>query len=200
MSETYDSATAQKTAPKERRDFFRISQDVYFDFKAVDSFTAETEAAEEQFEDAASLSLVNELKRLDKDSVQTLRLLTEKNRLLGDYLQTLSNKIDVIARHNLFTHENNVTQGKSKTRINLSEDGLAYLADRAIYKDSYLALRLIFMPNYVPVATFARVIRCEPVKDQFHIAVKFHRLTDADRQALSKQILKAQTASRKNRG
>ena len=85
------------TDNQERRDFFRISQDVYFDYKVVDSFCAETEIPENQFDDAVSLNLLNELKRLDKDNIQTLRLLTEKNRLLGDYLQTLSSKIDLIA-------------------------------------------------------------------------------------------------------
>ena len=186
-----------RAVQKERRDFFRISQDVFFDFKVVDSFAAESDHPENQFEDAVSLSLVNELKRLDKDSVQTLRLLTEKNRLLGDYLQVLSSKIDLIARHTLFTQEN-LSNNKRKARINLSEDGLAFMAERAIYKDSYIVVRLIFLPSYIPVASFAKVVRCDAKEDKYQVAAKFFRLSDTDRQELSKQILKAQATLRKS--
>lgn len=181
---------------KERRDFFRITQDVHFDYKIVDSHCVETEAPVDQFDDAVSLSLLNELKRLDKDNIQSLRLLTEKNRLLGDYLQSLSSKIDLIARHSLFAHDN-FAQSRPKTRINISEDGLAFMSDRAIYKDSYIVVRLVFLPYYVPVTSFAKVIRSESKDDKYQNAAKFHRLADADRQELSKQILRAQTASKR---
>lgn len=188
---------ANKSAPsRDKRDFFRISQDVIFDYKVVDSYTAESDKPEDEFEDAVSLGLLNELKRLDKDNVQTLRLLTEKNRLLGDYLQSLSSKIDLIARHSLFAHDSGDKE-KAKTRINLSEDGLAFIADRALYKGGYLAVRLIFLPAYSPVVAFAKIIRCEPKEEQYQIAARFHRLPDSERQELSRQILKAQVSQRK---
>ncbi|SMF30997.1 PilZ domain-containing protein [Alteromonadaceae bacterium Bs31] len=185
-----------KDLGRERRDFFRVSQDVLFDFKLADAFSAENDSPEIEFEDSISLSLVNELRRLDKDSLQTLRLLTEKNRLLGDYLQTLSSKIDLIARHTLFAQDGEAGE-RPKTRINLSEEGVAFIADRALYKGNYLAVRLIFLPNYVPVVVFAKVIRCEAKDDSYQIAAKFHRLQDKDRQELSRQILKAQVTQKK---
>ncbi len=182
----------------DKRDFFRVSQDVIFDFKPAESFSAEHDKAENEFEDAVSLSLIEELRRLDKDNIQTLRLLTEKNRLLGDYLQTLSSKIDLIARHTLFAQDANANS-KPTTRINLSEDGLAFLSDRPIYKGSYISVRLIFLPSYSPVITFAKVLRCDIKDDQHQIAAKFHRLTDVDRQEISRQILKAQVNHRKKK-
>jgi len=182
------------THNKDKRDFFRVSQDLIFDFKPADTYSAENETAESEFEDSVSLSLIKELKRLDRDNVQTLRLLTEKNRLLGDYLQSLSSKIDLIARHSLFAQES-ATQ--NKTRINLSEDGLAFISERAIYKDSYVAVRLIFLPSYSPVMTFAKVLRCEPREERYQVAAKFHRLDENDRQELSKQIMRAQVNNRR---
>ncbi len=188
-----------KTAPPsaaEKRDFFRISQDVIFDHKPVDAFTAENNKPDTEFDDAIALSLINELRRLDRDSVQTLRLLTEKNRLLGDYLQTLSNKIDLIARHSLFAQDTD-SQNRATTRINLSEDGVAFLSDRALYKDSYLTVRLIFLPEYSPVITYAKVLRCDQKDEQYQVAAKFHRMNDTDRQEVSRQIMRAQVAHRK---
>lgn len=181
---------------RERRDFFRVSQDIIFDYKLVDAFTAENDSPEVEFEDSVSLSLINELRRLDRDSVQTLRIITEKNRLLGDYLHVLSSKIDLIARHTLFSAENGA-KDRTKTRLNLSEEGIAFTAERTLYKGNFLALRLIFLPNYVPVVVFAKVIRCEPKDESYQIAAKFHRLADKDRQELSRQIIKTQVSQKK---
>lgn len=184
---------------RENRDYFRISQDVIFDFKVVDAFSAEHDQAESAFEDAVSLNLLHELRRLDRDNVQTLRLLTEKNRLLGDYLQTLSSKIDLIARHSLFSQHSNNTQ-KPTSRVNISEDGIAFLCDRALYKGNYLAIRLIFLPSYSPVITFAKVLRCTEKGEEYQVAAKFHQLSDLERQELSRQIRKAQVSERKTGG
>ncbi len=191
---------SKETPPKpmENRDYFRISQDIIFSFTPVDAFAADNDDAESAFEDAISLNLLHELKRLDRDSEKTLRFLTEKNRLLGDYLQTLSSKIDLMARHILFAQQSDQSH-QPTSRVNLSEDGIAFASDRALYKDSYIAVRLIFLPSYSPVLSHAKVLRCEQKDDAYQIAAKFYRMPDIERQELSKQILKAQVATRKKK-
>ncbi|VUD68824.1 hypothetical protein TDB9533_04183 [Thalassocella blandensis] len=190
----------ENSGKAEQRDFFRVSQDVIFDYHVVDSFTADERDPQHEFESSISLNLLSDLRRLDKDSEQTLRVLTEKNRLLGDYLQTLSAKIDLIAKQVLF--EQDKDKGRPKTRINLSEDGLAFLSDRMLYKNSYIALRLIFLPYYTPVTSFAQVIRCkqrDEKEQSFHTAVKFHRLSESDRRELARQIMRTQAQGRKKK-
>lgn len=192
------SSDSADKAKMERRDFFRVSHDVLFDFKIIDSYTAENGDPEGEFADSVSLHLLNELRRLDKDNVQVLKLLTEKNRLLGDYLGSLSNKIDLIARHALFV-QSGQDQEKPTERINLSEDGIAFISNRAIYKGNFLVLRLIFLPQYVPVIVFAKVVRCDAKNKLHQVAAKFHRISDQSRQDLSRQILKAQVNQKKAR-
>jgi len=192
--------TTQASAnTSERRESYRITQDSLFDYKLVDSFTAENETASSQFEDSDSSNLVNELRRLDKDSVQTLRLLTDKNRLLGDYLQTLSKKIDLIARHSLFASEGADSTGANarRKRLNLSEDGIAFLCDRTLYKGNFIAVKLVFLPLYTPIVAFARVVRCEQKGDEYRVAAKFFRISDKDRQEVAKQVLKAQVKNKR---
>lgn len=181
--------------PKDKRDFFRVNHDVLFDFKTVDGYSAENQDASELIDDESSVDLLNELKKLDRDGIKTLQLISEKNRLLGDYLLTLSKKIDLIARHSLFAQS--TSENKPTTRINLSEDGLAFMAERALYKDSFIAVRLVFLPSYSPVLSFAKVLRCEQKDSNYHVAAKFHRISEVDRQELSRQILKAQISARK---
>lgn len=181
---------------KEKREYFRISQDVLFDFSQVDAFAAESQTPESEFEDEIAIGLLNELRRLDRDNAQTLRLLTEKNRLLGDYLRVLSSKIDLIARQTVMASAP-LTRETPKARINLSEDGLAFTCDRALYKDSFIAVRLVFLPSYSPVVAFAKVLRCNHINDNYQIAARFYRLSPANQQELAKQVLRAQAGARK---
>lgn len=187
---------APTSSNSDKRDFFRISQDVLFDYKIVEAFSAENDEPDGQFEDGKSMSLLDELRRLDRDGLQALKILSEKNRLLGDYLRNLSQKIDLIARHTLFGSDD-TSSDQPTMRVNLSEDGLAFASDRAIYVGNFLVLRLIFLPHYLPVVTFAQVVRCEQKGETYQIAARFHRLAKKDRQVLARQILKAQVDHKK---
>lgn len=180
--------------PPERRNAFRISNDVIFDFRVVDNHTAEEGEPESAIGDGVAMQLVTELRRIDREAQQLLKIISDKQRLLGDYLQKLNQKVDLLARHAMFSAGEN----GSTTRIDLSEDGVAFYSDRALYKGNFLVLRMIFLPNYTPVIVFASVSRCEEEGDDgYRIGARFHRLRDQDRQELARQIIKAQVSHRK---
>lgn len=180
--------------PPERRNTFRINNDVIFDFRVVDSHTAEEQEPEQAIGDGIALHLVAELRRIDREAQQLLKIITDKQRLLGDYLQKLNQKIDLIARHSMFSSG----QNGGTVRVNLSEEGVAFRSDRALYKGNFLVLRMIFLPSYTPVIVFASVSRCEDEGDEgYRIGAKFHRLREQDRQELARQIIKAQVSHRK---
>jgi hypothetical protein len=180
--------------PPERRNTFRINNDVIFDFRVVDNHTAEEQEPEQAIGDGLALHLVAELRRIDREAQQLLKIITDKQRLLGDYLQKLNQKIDLIARHSMFSSGDN----GDTARINLSEEGVAFRSDRALYKGNFLVLRMIFLPSYTPVIVFASVSRCEDEGDEgYRIGAKFHRLREQDRQELARQIIRAQVGHRK---
>lgn len=188
------SSTAVK---KEKRDAFRIDEDLHFEFKPVSNAIVEEMLLEAAFEDADdSLSLIHQLSKIDREASQILKLLTDKNRLLGDYLGTLNRKIDTIGRHIAF-HSEESLRSRPKTRISLSEDGIGFICDRSLYKGSYIVVRLVFLPNYHIATSFAQVVRCVQKDDKYQIAAKFHKIADKDRQVVSRQILKSQVAARK---
>lgn len=182
---------------REKRDSFRIDEDLHFEFRQVSSSFAEEATIEEAFEDNDdSLRLINQLNKIDREASQSLKLLSDKNRLLGDFLNSLNRKVDIIGRHLAFNSVESL-KNRPKTRVSVSEDGIGFISNKSLYKDSMIAVRLIFLPNYYIASSFAKVVRCVQKDDKFQIAAKFHQIYDKDRQVISRQVLKSQVNARK---
>lgn len=176
----------------EKRDHYRTSQEVLFDFKTVDTRSAEQGQAAAAFTDSRPAPMLEELRRLDKELQQLGSLLSAEQRLLGDYLHKLNSKIDVVARYSIFA-----TESDSKVSVlSISEGGVSFICDRALYKGNFLALRIIFLPSYTPVVVFARVTRCDAQDGHHRVAAEFHRLKETDRQEIAKQVLRSQISER----
>lgn len=179
--------------PSERRSFFRVDQDVVFDYKQIDTHTVQTKAPEEAIDGGIAMHLVGELRQIDRETQQMLKVIGDQDRLLGEYLTKLNTKVDLIARHSMFS----VHQGNHATRLNISEGGVAFKGNKALYVGNFLVLRMIFLPSYTPVIVFAKVIRCEADSNEYRIAATFHDISDQDRQELARQVMKAQVNHRK---
>lgn len=178
----------------EQREFFRVNHDVLFDYKIVDADTANDADPAEVDTEGFNIQLARELRKLDREISQAFQIIAKKDALLGDALTKLNQKIDKLTQYHLSSNEQ---RNQEKTRINLSEGGVAFRGSRAMYKGNYLLLRLVFLPSYLPVLLFARVVRCESKDSEHHIAARFHRVSPAVQQELARQILKAQALNRK---
>ena len=178
----------------EQREFFRINQDVLFDYKVVDSFTAQDQAAEEAAEDILGSNPATELRKIDRELQQALQALSRKDSLVAEALSKLNRKVDKILQHSAFSGD---SAGQNKSRINLSEGGIAFKSSRALYRGNYLLLRLVFLPGYLPVVIFAKVVRCESKDDEHQVAARFHEISAQTQQELARQIMKAQAAKRR---
>jgi hypothetical protein len=198
-SQPHDNSAAN------RRNFFRINHDVVFDCVPVDAYTANNRGPDSTFGDSSALTLAAQLRHIDAEANKKLNLLAERDPILGEYLQLLTRKVDLLARRTIMADE--AKQPHVSKRINLSEAGVAFESDRAYYKGNYLAIRLVFLPNYVSVTAFAEVIRCRSTEEdsttggeRFQVAAHFYRLGEQDRQQLARQILRAQAAHRQKTG
>lgn len=182
---------------KERRSFFRVNSELALSYQPTDAYSVEHEKAEDQFEnDAAALSVFSELQRLNHEASTLLSGISEKSRQLADYLAIQNKKIDVLAHS--FLSSDYMAKEVQPAHVNLSEGGLAFNSSKALYKGSYLALRMMFIESYTVVVCYARVIRCEEkAPDSYQIALKFTGLHELQQQILSKNIFQAQLRSRR---
>jgi len=192
------------TNPQEKRSFFRINSEIVIDFHNVDAYTMQHSSAESQFPDnARSLNLAQELKRLDREASTHLAAIAELSRPLADCLAVLSKKVDLVAQQHFADQSNH--QHLIPTQANLSEGGLAFSSQKPLYKGSHLALQLKFLSDFSSIACFATVIRCdsaEPSKSERHsesykIACKFQGLSDTKQEIVGKHIMRAQLAAKR---
>ncbi len=194
-----DSNAAKSGGPnRERRSFFRINQDIVLDYRVVEAYTANHEDAGSLFQASPLSELLSALRRIDAESGQLLHSITENNRQIADYLGNINRKIELLTQHMLMQDSGN--QQLVTTSVNLSEGGIAFATEKPVYKGSFLALRLLFLPSYVSVVVFAQVVRSETGKDERHqLAAKFHRLQEQQAQVLSRQIMQAQLEAKRRR-
>jgi hypothetical protein len=181
----------------ERRSYFRIDESIALEFKSVEEVTANTAAPELQFTNNASLKLYAELRKLDGENTQLFHQIKEHSRALSEYLHNMNRKLDLIAQQ-LMGETRPAPPSKTIKQVNLSEGGIAFGSSLAVEQNSYIALRLIFLPSNAGLVQFAKIIRCDPSPSgEFQIAAKFHRINEAHQQLIGQQIMRAQMAEKR---
>ena len=185
---------SDSTSNEEKRNYFRLDSDIIFDFKTIESQAANNTAPSDNIEDGQQLHLMSELRNIDQSLQAGLSSLANKHRELSDFLLKLNKKIDLVAQSLLLEQH---PSDKATSRVNISEGGIAFNCERALYKGNYLVIRLIFLPSFIPVVVFGKVNRCDFDGETYQIAASFYKLQEAARKTLSQQILQAQARARK---
>lgn len=181
----------------ERRSYFRIDESIAIEFKEVEEVTANTAAPELQFPDTVSLKFFAELRKIDNDNAHLFHQIKDTSRALGEYLQNLNRKIDIISQQ-MMADAKPLPPSKTIKQVNLSEGGVAFGSSRPAAINSFIAIRMVFLPSNAGLVLFARVIRCEPSSGgEYQLAVKFHRISDSQQQLIGQQIMRAQMAERR---
>ncbi|WP_339615470.1 PilZ domain-containing protein [uncultured Gilvimarinus sp.] len=179
----------------ERRDYFRLTLNAIVELKALAAKPLVTSGADatSHFTSSRILQTMAELKRLELDGGQLQQQIKDADRALGEYLNILTRKIDVLAQ---FCLSSQVTDYASAQAIELSEGGLMFHHSEPLPEHQWLALMLSFESPLMATALHAQVIRCEPDRGNgYLIAAEFLYLNAAERQQISQQIMRAQLES-----
>ncbi|MGS2718721.1 PilZ domain-containing protein [Eionea flava] len=179
----------------EKRQYFRIQQDVIFNFCPVSNDDVIHSRAEQHFEHSETLCLFSEFQQINGQGQQLMASIKESNPLIAEYLDGLNKKMDLVCQQVLSTQSSihDVDSG----RIDISQGGLAFSSDDSIGVESWLALKLIFLPAYTGVITYGQVTRNALQPDgSYLIGVRFHNLDDEQSKLIAKQVFKTQIIER----
>jgi len=182
---------------RERRSYFRIDESIALEFREVPEITANTAAAELQFPNTNSLKLYSELRKIDAENSALFLQIREHNRNIAEYLQNLNRKIELVTQQ-LMSESKPLPPAKTIKQVNLSEGGIAFGSSQSLLPDTFVALRLIFLPSNSGLVVFAKIIRCEPSNTgEYQIAAKFHRINESQQQLIGQQIMRSQMAEKR---
>ncbi len=183
----------------EKRQFFRIQQDVIFNFKCVNTDAVTHISAEQHFDHANTLGLFSQFQQLDNDSHSTLEHIRKENLAIADYLDMLNQKMNMLSQQMLADEAVSANDTESG-RIDLSQGGIGFNTNHSIGIESWVAVKLVFLPSYTGLLTYAQVTRNQELDDgSYLIGARFHQLNEEQQRVLARQVIHTQITQKRQR-
>lgn len=178
----------------ERREYFRVEDRVILCCRAVPPASVGQLPAENHFDNSEVFRLMRELRNIDHENNNLLRVLAEHDRELGQYLKGLNRKIELVA--NVLAAIDQAQHGQTPQSVSISEMGIAFIADAPLAIGTLVALELVLLPQRIGLALYGEVVAN---RDEVpaRTVVSFVRLSDSDRQILARHVLQVQIVARR---
>lgn len=182
----------------EKRQFFRIQQDVIFNFTAVSTDDVSHISAEQHFDHAGTLGLFSQFQQLDNDMYATLDIIRKENLAIANYLDMLNQKMNLLSQE-MLSHEAVSVNDSESGRIDLSQGGIGFESSKPLGIESWIAVKLVFLPSYTGLLSYAQVTRNQPQADgTYAIGARFHQLNEEQYRLLARQVMQAQVMQKRD--
>jgi hypothetical protein len=176
----------------DKRKFFRIQQDVIFNFKAVSTDSIHEYNADHYFDRSASVDLLTKFQQLDRDSTAIMQNIRKDNSHIGQYLETLNKKINLLSQQ-VLAQEIIAEGDQNAGRIDLSQGGIAFTTSCPLDIKSWVAVKLVFLPAYIAILSYAQIIRSQQLDDgRYLVGASFDQLNADEQRIIAKQIIDTQ--------
>ncbi|MCW8891647.1 MAG: PilZ domain-containing protein [Sedimenticola sp.] len=185
------------TGQDERRQYFRIEDSLSLSFKPVplEEVPACVERLERELD--SHFTVVSSLAAVTQEMMGTMHKIEASRPEIAAYLKSLDKKIDILGR--AFLAQTTELFVQPAQEVNLSATGISFYVDEQIAAGSILELKILLMPSYTGILSFAEVISCDPVdtaesKQQYHLRTSFTHIRERDRDVLIQHVIQRQGA------
>ncbi len=184
-------------AADERRRYFRIDDCVRLTYREVtpEEMAEGIRRLEEGQVD--QLTLMSSLTALNGQMAVHMRRIQNRDPDVAIYLKTLDQKIELLAQALVAQDTSLLTQ--SGVPVNLSAGGMGLDVAEPIGTGSMLELKMLLLPSFTGLVTYAEVVRCEalPAAEQstghsHRLHLEFRHLREQDQDLLIRHILRRQ--------
>ncbi len=181
----------------EKRQFFRIQQDVIFNFKAVSTDDVSHISAEHHFDHSGTLGLFSQFQQLDNDLHATLDIIRQEHASIANYLEMLNHKMNLLSQE-MLSHDAVSSNDSESGRIDLSQGGIGFDSPDPLGIESWVAVKLVFLPSYTGLLCYAQIIRNQVQKDgSYSIGARFHQLNEEQHRLLARQVMQNQVMEKR---
>ncbi|MFA5959196.1 MAG: PilZ domain-containing protein [Tatlockia sp.] len=175
----------------ERRQHFRIEDQMYFDYKLIESgdFYSDKRINDELLGHNGKryVETTEYFQSLDYELAQLTQTLALKEPALAHYLNLINAKIEYLARHLMIGEKTHLRQ------VNISLGGMAFKTKKRIKEKNRMKIVIYTKPKMIPIVLNAMVVYSQYFNEtQYHTAVQFEELTKDQEELLSQHIIIAQ--------
>lgn len=175
----------------ERRQHFRVEDQIYFDYKLIGpgEFLSDKALTEELLGQNGRkfLETTQYFQGLDYEMSQLTQAIGLKEPALAHYLNLINAKIEYLARHLMIGEKLHLR------KVNISLGGMAFKTKSRIIEKSPMKIIIYTKPKMIPIVLNAMVVYSQYYNERlYHTAVQFEELNKEQEQLLSQHIMLAQ--------
>lgn len=179
----------------ERRQHFRIDDQVYFDYKLIKpgEYCSDKSITEELLGQSGKryLETTQYFQSLDYELSELTQSIALREPALAHYLNLVNAKIDHLARHLLIGEKIHLR------KVNISLGGMAFKTKERIKEKTHMKIVIYTKPKMLPIVVDAVVVYSQfQNENQYRTAVQFEELNSEQEQLLSQHIMLAQAKCR----
>lgn len=181
---------------QERRQFFRIDDDVYLDYRLLDEeeYHQRLEQPHGPRHEAGDIGL--QLQALTAQASNILSQIRKRDPEIGQYLAILDRKVELLGR--VLGGSQLGGAPSPNMRANISGGGIAFHTTTRLEPATKLELHLMLFPNNLIIHALGRVVHChtDPADSAhpFRVGIEFTRISEMARDALVRHALELQSA------
>ena len=170
----------------ERRDFFRIDDEVYIEIEAISE--EEYNSAPDILEnlDDNSFSLSANFATLNNKINPVLNNIKQLHPDIGEYLEVINHKIDSLSQHILYESSN--YEKHKIISANISASGIQFETQQDFKISQTVKLELVLLPEKIGVIIYGRVVD----RKKHTLSIEFEYLRPEDQELMIKHNLNKQ--------
>jgi len=179
------------TSNNERRDFFRIEDDVYLELETIsaDKYNSAPDILANLHNDSFSLSA--DFATLNNSLHPVLNNIKQIHPDIAQYLELLNNKIDSLGE--LLLHKSSAYDENKRIKANISASGIMFESESTFKEGDLVRLELVLFPEKIGVLIFGKVIKIiESANQKQNISIEFEHIRDEDQELMIKHNLNKQ--------
>ena len=180
----------------ERREYFRIRDQVILEYRPLNAAEAAFMAEELQRDIPDRFTIAARCEANSRTMNRLSHTFVGKMPDLARYLKLLDDKLNYMAR--LFVMEAMDVTERIPQVVTLSGGGICFGVDREYPQDTLLELRIVLLPSMIGIHSVGKVVNCQQAypalsASPWNMAVEYRDIREADRDLLVKHVMNRQT-------
>jgi len=175
----------------ERRDFFRIEDEVYLELETIseEEYSTAEETLSNLHNDSFSLSA--DFATLNNNLHPVLNNIKQIHPDIAQYLELLNNKIDSLGE--LLLHKSSAYDENKRIKANVSASGIMFESETIFNQGDLIRLELVLFPEKIGVLIFGKIIKVTQATNQKqNISIEFEHIRAEDQELMIKHNLNKQ--------